>query len=108
MEAFLQQIARAYVTHEREAMMDYCFVFPNKRSGLFFANYMRQLSDEAWLHPQLTTINDLVMDLTEEVEANRLELLFLLYNVYCEVMAERGHDKDIMEFDRFVYWGDII
>lgn len=108
MEAFLQQIARAYVTYESGKMMDYCFVFPNKRSGLFFANYMRQLSDAASLQPQLTTINELVMDLTEEVEATRLELLFMLYNVYCEVMAERGHDKDIMEFDRFVYWGDVI
>ncbi len=108
MEAFLQQIARAYVAHESGAMMDYCFVFPNKRSGLFFANYMRKLSDAASLQPKLTTINEFVMDLTQEVEATRLELLFMLYNVYCEVMAERGHGKDIMEFDRFVYWGDVI
>ncbi len=108
MEAFLQQIARAYAANEADALYDHCFVFPNKRSGRFFANYLRQYSEAASLQPQLTTINDLVMDITQQVEASRLDLLFTLYNVYCEVMAERGHADYIMEFDRFQYWGDVI
>lgn len=89
-------------------MVDYCFVFPNKRSGLFFANYLRRYSGAASLQPQLTTINEMVMDLTDGVEANRLELLFALYNVYRELMYERGREESIVEFDRFQYWGDVI
>lgn len=37
MKPFLKQVAEAYLASEWKEMMDYCFVFPNKRSGVFFS-----------------------------------------------------------------------
>lgn len=108
MAPFLKQIAQAYARHEQGNMIDYCFVFPNKRSGIFFANYLKQLSPSTALQPQLTTISQLVMDLTDGVEASRLELLFTLYNVYRELLIERGREDALVDFDRFQYWGEVI
>lgn len=108
MTPFLKQIAQAYAKHEQGGMIDYCFVFPNKRSGIFFANYLKQLSPSTALQPQLTTISQLVMDLTDGVEASRLELLFALYNVYCELLIERRREDALVDFDRFQYWGEVI
>ena len=37
---FLRQVAGAYAANELGNLQDYCFVFPNKRSGVFFTHYL--------------------------------------------------------------------
>lgn len=103
MIAFLQQVAQVYLDNEREAMMDYCFVFPNKRSGTFFRHYLRLLSKGLPLGmPEIATIGDLTARLTSLVEAPRLEQLFVLYDRYRRIGGEA------IDFDRFLFWGEMI
>lgn len=35
MQPFLEAVARAYSSHYAD-LSDFCFIFPNKRSGTFF------------------------------------------------------------------------
>ncbi len=35
--AFLYQVAKQYIDNESNNLYKYCFVFPNKRSGLLFS-----------------------------------------------------------------------
>ena len=67
MKAFLQQVASHYLM--TQGLEDYCFVFPNRRSGQFFTHYLQQDLVEAdrqsgvskpHLMPRVTSINDLV------------------------------------------------
>jgi len=103
MVSFLQQVAQVYLDNERENMMDYCFVFPNKRSGTFFRHYLRQLSAGRPLGmPEIATIGDLTARLTSLVEAPRLEQLFVLYDRYRNIGGES------IDFDRFLFWGEMI
>ncbi len=108
MEPFLSQVARIYIEREGENMLDYCFVFPNKRSGMFFSKYLTENNKEIAFQPAITTISDLVLDFTDGVEASRMEQLFLLYTLYQRIVKQRDMGNDVVDFDRFQYWGDVI
>lgn len=99
---FLKQVAQAYINEERENLIDYCFVFPNKRSATFFGSFLSELSPGEIIEPATTTISDFVASLSPYVEANRYEQLFTLYNEYVSLP-----DVDI-DFDRFLFWGEML
>lgn len=110
MTPFLQQVAHHYL--EATDLEDYCFVFPNRRSGQFFTHYLQQELVSAdrrrgvvvpHLMPRVTSINDLVADLTGTVAATDIELLFALYDAYCQAMGDKAQ-----EFDKFIYWAHLI
>ena len=102
---FLQQVARYYL--DVEGFEDYCFVFPNRRSGQFFAHYLQRelasLDARPHLLPRVTTINDLLSELSHATAATDIEMIFALYDAYCCVMGDRAQP-----FDKFIYWAQII
>ncbi|MDE6306887.1 MAG: PD-(D/E)XK nuclease family protein, partial [Muribaculaceae bacterium] len=102
MESFLERIAVTYLREEHDRMVDYCFVFPNKRSGTFFKYTLEHKTGSTLLLPHITTITELVYDLTDGVEASRMEQLFLLYNIY------KGISREIGDFDKFQFWGEML
>lgn len=103
MKAFLKRVAKAYIENEKENLLDFCFIFPNKRSGIFFGKYLAEVSGHSLLLPEITTINDFVLSFTDELEASRYEQLFMLYKIYREINNNSSHD-----FDKFLFWGDML
>ena len=103
MTPFLRQVAEVYLANERENLMDYCFVFPNKRSGTFFRHHLQQLAKGSpFGMPDISTIGELTARIVPLAEAPRMEQLFILYNEYRKI---GGEDID---FDRFLFWGEMI
>lgn len=115
---FLKQIAQAYVDNERDTLADCCFVVPNKRSAVFLSKYFSEVltagGAEAALAPAVITISDFIADLTDKVEISRIEMLFILYEVYSDIVrkhtskADLAAGKGVVDFNRFQYWGDIL
>ena len=110
MKAFLRQVANHYI--KVQGLEDYCFIFPNRRSGQFFTHYLQQdmvAADQRdgvltpHLMPRVTSINDLVAELTGTVAATDIEMMFALYDAYCQAMGDRAQ-----EFDKFIYWAQLI
>ena len=110
MTPFLQQVARHYI--DAQGLEDYCFVFPNRRSGQFFAHYLKQELVAAdmrngvalpHLLPRVTPINDLVAELTGTAASTDIEMMFALYEAYCQTMGDAAQ-----EFDKFIYWAQLI
>ena len=110
MKAFLQQVASHYV--KVQGLEDYCFVFPNRRSGQFFTHYLQQelvAADQQagkvtpHLMPCVISINDLVAQLTGTLAATDIEMIFALYDAYCQAMGDKAQ-----EFDKFIYWAQLI
>ena len=103
-ESFLHLVAQNYVKNEN--ISEYCFIFPNRRAGKYFAMEMSKCSRDLGhcvLSPEITTISNFVADITESIEANRIEQLILLYKAYKQAMPNSA-----VPFDRFVHWGDVI
>ncbi len=104
MSSFLERLASAYLSKERERMIDYCFVFPNKRSGVFFRHFLEEgiSNNGTFVYPEITTITDFISDMSDYILADRYNLLFSLYESYNSISEE------IEEFDKFVFWGDML
>ena len=104
---FLQQVARHYLN--AEGLEDYCFIFPNRRSGQFFSHYLQHefvapaRGVRPRLMPRVTSINEFVADWTRTVAATDIEQMFALYDAYCAAMGDRAQ-----EFDKFIYWAQLI
>jgi CRISPR/Cas system-associated exonuclease Cas4 (RecB family) len=110
MSPFLLQVARYYTG--ASGLEDYCFVFPNRRSGQFFADYLQKElaahdretgACRPHLMPSVTSIDGLVTRLTDTVCATDIEMIFALYEAYCQAMGSQAQ-----EFDKFIYWAQLI
>lgn len=102
MKPFLKQVAEAYARNESDNLIDYCFVFPNKRSTAFFKKFIDEALPSPHFLPEITTISRFVAELSPLTDASRYEQLFILYNEYRKLSA------DISDFDQFLFWGEML
>lgn len=108
MTPFLLQIAEAYLKDKRDSLIDYHFVFPNKRAVTFFSNYLTRESGGEIILPQCWDIDTLVMDLTQSVVPSHTEQLLILFNCYKEIVTEAGGETDLLSLDAFIPWGEMV
>ena len=103
MTPFLQQVAAAYIRNEITELSDYCFVFPNKRSGVFFRHYLSlEAGERTFIMPEIGTIAEVTSRFSALTEVPRLDQLFILYNEYREL------SDDVVDFDQFIFWGEML
>lgn len=86
------------------ALADCLFVFPNRRSGLFFTKYLGEGLSRPLAVPRTTTISDLFGSMSALHVADRTSLLFRLFDIYRHISSREDRD----EFDQFVFWGDML
>ena len=105
-DAFLRQVAAAYCDIEDKEpclrMEDICFVFPNRRAGLFFRKELARMRRRTSFAPDILGINDLFFRSSPLRQADPVDMLFTLYRVY------RKNVDDDMTFDRFVSFGNML
>lgn len=115
-DPFLKQIATAYDSAHPEGLTDFTFVFPNRRSSLFFQKYLREAKgtrlrdfNVPFLAPATITLDELIERWSDTVEASRTELLIHLYASYLSVTAGMGMPAEAaMDLSSFMFWGDVI
>ncbi len=110
MNSFLSQIARHYYKDVLENKL--CFIFPNRRSLVFFRKSLSDIMYEdfqntastakATFVPDMYTINDFFYSLTDSIASDNLSLLLELYEVYKEknIKAE--------SLDLFLSWASML
>ena len=102
MNSFLYRVAKAYYHQYDTDILNYTFVFPNRRAGLFFQKYLSELIDKPIFSPAILTVNDCFFNASLRKVADRTRELFRLYSIYRQVS---GSDEP---FDTFLYWGEIL
>lgn len=105
---FLKLVANTFVARE-EPLDEITFVFPNRRSGVFFSKYLAEnFENKSFVLPEIITISEFISDYTKTIEASRMEQLFALYSVYKKVASKISDPNKAFNFDQFIYWGDMI
>lgn len=99
---FLYNVANVYYKTYGASVSRYTFVFPNRRAGLFFQKYLSEIAGKPIFSPEILTIADLFEKLSKKQKADRIEMLFLLYDIYKEI------SNSAETFDEFVYWGEML
>ena len=102
---FLKQVADHY--HDKGDISRKCFVFPNRRSMVFFRKWLSAKIAESSsqcpiLAPQMLTVNDLFYKIAGLNVTDRVTLLVELYDCYKELKPKPE------TLDEFIFWGDVI
>lgn len=106
MKEFLRQVAEHYCS-EAEAPQR-CFIFPNRRSLVFFKEYFRQSvasgigAGRPMLAPRMFTINDFFYELSGQKATDKVHLLLELYASYSKL------NPSAEPLDDFIFWGDVL
>ena len=105
MTPFLKQVAAHYF-HGGDIEQT-CFLFPNRRSLVFFKKYLGDLVRQdgrgvPLMVPPLYTINDFFYRLNHMEVTDKLRLLLELYDVYKKLNPQAE------PLDEFVSWGDVM
>lgn len=105
MTPFLRQVAAHY--YRAGGISERCFIFPNRRSSLFFRHYLAAevAADPAARPlsvPRLLTIDDFFSEVYGTPAAPKVRLLLELYRCY-KALAPRPDS-----LDDFIFWGDVI
>ncbi len=104
MMPFLKQVAAHYLATD---IQDTCFIFPNRRSSVFFRKYLGDILRESGagrpMHaPMSLTINDFFYRVYGGEVTDRIRLLLELYESYKTVYPKAE------PLDEFVFWGEVI
>lgn len=102
MKPFLYQVATLFYQQYGAEIHRLAFVFPNRRAGLFFQKYLSEISEKPLFSPSILTINDLFMQLSGMHPADKIQMLFRLYELY----KQRSGSSE--SFDEFIYWGEML
>lgn len=104
MTPFLKQVADHYYNCGR--IEDRCFIFPNRRSMVFFKKYIVEAvvssSGKPLIMPSMMTMNEFFGSMAGKVVADRVTLLVTLYECYSRLNPKAE------PLDDFIFWGDII
>lgn len=100
---FLQKLASETLSLHPEGLDKTCFVFPSKRSGLFFKKELAKSLQKTFWSPNIITVDSFIEDLSGLNIIDPLEQLFELYEVHKELNIQPQ-----LPFDRFIDVGKII
>jgi len=102
MERFLSQCAKYIYKKHSGDLHNVCMVFPNRRAGVFFNSYLQNEITGAVIAPETTTIGELISGYSSFHQAERLQLISVLYDVF------QKHTQTTETFDEFYFWGEIL
>jgi len=82
MERFLSQCAKYIYQKHAAELHNICLIFPNHRTNVFFNSYLQNEIAGAVIAPETTTIGELISGYTDFHQAERLQLISILYDVF--------------------------
>ncbi|MEN8154544.1 MAG: PD-(D/E)XK nuclease family protein [Acidobacteriota bacterium] len=100
---FLEKIAGKYFREYKEKVYKLVFVFPNRRSSVYFREILKDLSPTPMWSPSIYSINDLVSLCSGLQIPETYELIFELFKVYREV-----ENENVMGIENFFQKGKTI
>ena len=102
METFLKIVAGDLYRRKGNNLARTAIVFPNKRAGLFFNEYLAQQSDKPIWAPSYISISELFRSLSSWETGDSVKLVCELYKVF----REHTHSKETL--DDFYFWGELL
>lgn len=102
MKTFLQLVANDLYNKIGNDLSRTAIVFPNKRAGLFFNEYLAQESDVPLWSPAYVSISELFQQLSPLKLGDPIRLVCQLYKVFCQ---QTGSTETL---DDFYFWGELL
>lgn len=102
MESFLKLVTADLYKHTEGNLAHTAVVFPNKRAGLFFNEYLAQESDSPIWSPAYVSISELFRSLSPWEVGDPVKLVCELYKIF------RRETQSTETLDDFYFWGEML
>ena len=102
MESFLKLVAADLYKHTEGNLAHTAVVFPNKRAGLFFNEYLAQESESPIWSPAYVSISELFRSLSPGEVGDPVKLVCELYKIF------RRETQSTETLDDFYFWGEML
>lgn len=102
MEPFLQLVAKDLYSKIGNDLSRTAIVFPNKRAGLFFSEYLAAETDRPLWSPAYVSISELFAQLSSLKPGDPIRLVCELYKVF------REETRSEETLDEFYFWGELL
>ena len=102
MESFLKLVAADLYKHTEGNLAHTAVVFPNKRAGLFFNEYLAQVSESPIWSPAYVSISELFRSLSPWEVGDPVKLVCELYKIF------RRETQSTETLDDFYFWGEML
>ena len=102
MESFLKLVAADLYKHTEGNLAHTAVVFPNKRAGLFFNEYLAQESESPIWSPAYVSISELFRSLSPWEVGDPVKLVCELYKIF------RRETQSTETLDDFYFWGEML
>ena len=102
MRTFLQMVAHDLYTKIGSDLSRTAIVFPNKRAGLFFNEFLAAESTAPLWSPAYVSISELLGQLSPWKKGDSIRLVCELYQIFRE---ETGSEEKL---DDFYFWGELL
>jgi len=103
MEAFLDKLAKHLYSTHGDNFSRICLVFPSRRAGLFFKQYVSRIIDKPIWLPDIYALEDFVVHKSGLTLSDPLELIARLYKVYKSIEKDKAQP-----FSEFISWGNML
>ena len=102
MNEFLKIVAEDFYARIGNDLSRVVVVFPNKRAGLFFNEYLAQEADSPVWSPAYTTISELLQSFSPLKLGDPIGLICELYKAF------REETQNSEPLDDFYFWGELL
>ena len=103
MTPFLQYIAQYIYQHHENDTENLCIVLPNKRGALYLKQHLAKTFQKTIWLPTIISAEELVAELSGLQQADSIDLICELYEVYTGVLKEKAEP-----FESFAKWGTLM
>ncbi len=99
---YLKELAEQIYADHEHMLDELTLVFPNRRAGLFFRQYLSENLDKPIWSPTIISFEDFVQQLSPIQPLDKLSLIFRLFGAYQKFNPVKEG------FEQFYYWGEML
>ncbi|MFA5972224.1 MAG: PD-(D/E)XK nuclease family protein [Lentimicrobiaceae bacterium] len=103
MQPFLDKLAKHLYSIHGDNFSRICLVFPSRRAGLFFKQYVSRIIEKPIWLPDIYALEDFVVHKSGLTLSDPLDLIARLYKVYKSIEKEKAQS-----FSEFISWGNML
>ena len=103
-ETFLDKLSKQILTDFEHNLQDVIIVLPNKRAKVFLLDSLNKQTNKTVFAPYITSIEDLIQEISGIRVIDSIELLFEFYEVYSNLTKK----EEVVSFTIFSNWAKIL
>ncbi len=103
MQPFLDKLAKHLYSTHGDNFSRICLVFPSRRAGLFFKQYVSRIIDKPIWLPDIYALEDFVVHKSGLTLSDPLDQIARLYKVYKSIEKDKAQS-----FPEFISWGNML